>query len=119
MQTSTPARNGQKLLIADTLPLKVKNRSVITSYSIHYTKLYEDSLAAVIEAESSLLAEQMGHLAAGVVERVSGRLEKLKDIAWCLRVDILSNVKKIRDLLIQSPAVPSMLTLSVFSYNFV
>jgi len=73
-----------------------------------------DSLAAVIEAESSLLAEQMGHLAAGVVERVSGRLEKLKDIAWCLRADILSNVKKIRDLLIQSPAVPSMLTLSVF-----
>jgi len=73
-----------------------------------------DSLAAVIEAETGLLAEQMGHLAAHIVERVSDRLEKLRDITWCLKADILSNTKKIQDLLVHSPAPPSMASLSVF-----
>jgi glucosamine--fructose-6-phosphate aminotransferase (isomerizing) len=73
-----------------------------------------DSLAAVIETETGLMAAQIGHLAADVAERVSGRLEKLKDITWCLKADILSNMEKIRDLLINSPAPPSMTTLSVF-----
>jgi glucosamine--fructose-6-phosphate aminotransferase (isomerizing) len=73
-----------------------------------------DSLAAVIEAETGLLAQQMGHLAADVVERVSDRLEKLKDITWCLRADILANTKKVRDLLVHHPAPPSMASLSVF-----
>jgi glucosamine--fructose-6-phosphate aminotransferase (isomerizing) len=73
-----------------------------------------DSLAAIIETETGLLAEQMGYLAADVVKRASDRLEKLKDIAWCLQADILCNTKKIRDLLALSPAPYSKSTLGVF-----
>jgi glutamine---fructose-6-phosphate transaminase (isomerizing) len=73
-----------------------------------------EGLAAVIEAESALLAEQMGYLAADIVQRVSNRLEKLRDITWCLKADILSNTEKIRHLLLHSPAPSSMSTLSVF-----
>ena len=73
-----------------------------------------DSLAAVIETESGLLAEQMGCLAAGAVERVFNRHEKLRDITWYLKADILSNTKKIKDLLVHCPGPLSRRTLSVF-----
>jgi len=73
-----------------------------------------ERLSAVIEAETGLLAEQMGYLAADIVERVSDHLEKLKDITWFLKTDILSNTKKIRDLLAHNPSPPSMATVSVF-----
>jgi glucosamine--fructose-6-phosphate aminotransferase (isomerizing) len=73
-----------------------------------------DNLAAVIQTESGLLAEQMGRLPAPIVEQASARLEKLKDITWCLKNDILANTKKIRDLLAHIPVPPSKSTLGVF-----
>jgi glucosamine--fructose-6-phosphate aminotransferase (isomerizing) len=73
-----------------------------------------ERLSAVIKAETGLLAEQAGYLAADVAERASGRLEKLKDIAWFLKTDILSNMKKIRDLLAHHPSPPSPTAVSVF-----
>ena len=80
----------------------------------HQIERLANSLSAVTETQTALLAEKMGHLPADVVEQVSHRLEKLKDITWCLKADILSNTKKIRDLLVNSPASPSMAALKVF-----
>ena len=73
-----------------------------------------ERLSAVIEAETGLMTEQMGHLAADVVERVWDRLEKLKDITWFLKTDILSNLKKIGGLLAHNPSPPSVATVSLF-----
>ena len=77
-------------------------------------KQLADSLTAVIENETGLLAGQMGRLAADIAKGASDRLEKLKDITWCLEADILSNSKKIRDLMIHGPAPASVSALSVF-----
>ena len=51
-------------------------------------------LGAIIETETGMLAEQMGHLSAERVDLISHRIEKLKDIKWSLDTDILSNTKK-------------------------
>jgi glucosamine--fructose-6-phosphate aminotransferase (isomerizing) len=71
-------------------------------------------LGAVIKAETDLLADEMGHLAAERVDLISHRLEKLKDINWCLDTDILSNTKKIRDFLANSYEPPSFSSVSLF-----
>lgn len=73
-----------------------------------------ESLATVVETETGLLAEQMGRLAAERVERISARLEKLRDITWCLKADILANIKKIHDLSGHSPGPLSRSTLNMY-----
>ena len=50
-------------------------------------------MGAIIQTETDLLAEQMGRLSAELVDLISNRIEKLKDIAWSLESDILSNTK--------------------------
>ncbi len=71
-------------------------------------------LGAIIQTETDLLAEQMGRLSAELVDLISNRIEKLKDIAWSLESDILSNTKKIRNFLIHSPEPPSLPSVSMF-----
>ncbi|MEJ2729734.1 MAG: SIS domain-containing protein [Deltaproteobacteria bacterium] len=71
-------------------------------------------LGAIIQTETDLLAGQMGHLSAELVDLISHRIEKLKDIAWSLENEILSNLKKIRDLLACSPQPTSRTSISVF-----
>jgi glucosamine--fructose-6-phosphate aminotransferase (isomerizing) len=71
-------------------------------------------LRAIIQTETDLLAEQMGHLSTGSVDLISLRIEKLKDIAWSLKNDILSNTKKIQNFLIHSPEPPSLTGVSMF-----
>jgi glucosamine--fructose-6-phosphate aminotransferase (isomerizing) len=71
-------------------------------------------LEAIIQTETDLLAEQMGRLSAERVDLISLRIEKLKDIAWSLDSDILSNTKKIRDFLDPSPEPPSLTSVSMF-----
>jgi len=71
-------------------------------------------LGAIIQTETDLLAEQMGRLSAERVDLISLRIEKLKDIAWSLDSDILSNTKKIRNFLIHSPEPPSLTGVSTF-----
>jgi glucosamine--fructose-6-phosphate aminotransferase (isomerizing) len=62
-----------------------------------YLEQLTNRLGTIIKAETDLLAEQMGHLSAERVDRISHRLEKVKDLNWRLDTDILSNTKKIRD----------------------
>ena len=71
-------------------------------------------LEKIIQTETDLLAEQMGRLSAEGVDLISYRIEKLKDIAWSLDNDILSNTKKIRDFLAHSSEPPSMISVSRF-----
>ena len=49
-------------------------------------------LNAIIEGEEELLADRMGRLAPPKVTLMSLCLERLKDIAWCIRNEILSNI---------------------------
>jgi glucosamine--fructose-6-phosphate aminotransferase (isomerizing) len=57
-----------------------------------------DRLTAMVEAEAKLLADHMGRIPAQKVELMAAQIEKLKDIAWCIRREILDNIKKIGDL---------------------
>jgi glucosamine--fructose-6-phosphate aminotransferase (isomerizing) len=79
-----------------------------------YLEQLTNRLGTIIKAETDLLAEQMGHLSAERVDRISHRLEKVKDLNWRLDTDILSNTKKIRDLLVNSPEPPSLSSVSIF-----
>jgi glucosamine--fructose-6-phosphate aminotransferase (isomerizing) len=71
-------------------------------------------LGAIIETETGLLAGQMGRLSSERVDLISLRIEKLKDIAWCLETDILSNIRKISDFLIHTLEGSSRTGVSVF-----
>jgi len=75
---------------------------------------FTDRLGAVIQTETHLLTEQMGRLPAERVDLISLRLEKLRDIAWSLKNDILSNTKKIRDFLVHCAEPPSLTGVSRF-----
>ncbi|MCG6894402.1 MAG: SIS domain-containing protein [Desulfobacteraceae bacterium] len=55
-------------------------------------------LEKLIEQESTVFQEQMGRLSVTEVEAMGRCLEDLKDIAWCLRVEILENIDKVRKL---------------------
>ncbi len=79
-----------------------------------FLKQLTNRLGSLIKAETDLLAEQMGHLSAERVDLISHRLEKVKDINWCLESDILLNTKKIRDLLVNSPEPPSLSSVGIF-----
>jgi glucosamine--fructose-6-phosphate aminotransferase (isomerizing) len=58
-----------------------------------------ERLTDVFEAESKMLTDHMGHLRAPKVELMAARIEKLKDISWCIHREILDNIKKIDALL--------------------
>ncbi len=55
-------------------------------------------LTAVADAEARMLAEQMGRIPSEKVELMLGRIETLRDIAWCLNAEILKNIQKINAL---------------------
>ena len=77
-------------------------------------KRLANHLKTIIQTETDLLAEQMGHLSAQRVDLISLRIEKLKDIAWSVDRDILSNTKKIQKFLVHSPEPPSPPSVSMF-----
>ena len=67
-------------------------------------KLQEDlfkaaaRLSDVIDREDRALAKQMGHLATAEMDILTDHLERVKDIAWCLRAELEENIKKTKDL---------------------
>ena len=71
-------------------------------------------LAALTTTESNLLAEQMGHLSAERVDLMVRAIEQLKDIHWRLENDILTNCKKIQNLLARSSKRPSLASVCLF-----
>jgi glucosamine--fructose-6-phosphate aminotransferase (isomerizing) len=57
-----------------------------------------ERLGAVIGAETKLLADHLGRLAAQKVELMTARIERLKDIAWCIRNEVINNINRTKDL---------------------
>ena len=78
------------------------NESFFTIYTNPQTRSDIAELAAfvlqIIEQEQRLLVEKMGHLSTADVNMMSGRIENLKDIAWCLKREILANIEKVSQL---------------------
>ena len=73
---------------------------------------FGDRLAAVTATEVKNLADFMGRLPAQKIELMARRIEKLKDAAWCIRNELLDNLKKIDFLLngFKSQLQPSMVS---------
>ncbi len=76
--------------------------------------LYSDRLDGIIDTESKLLAGDMGLLESDVVQTMARRIEKLKDASWCLKAEILNNIKKTTDLQSASLKQPTLTTVSIF-----
>ncbi len=58
-----------------------------------------ETLSSLLNREQTLLAEQAGSLESQTVDAVSKSIETLKDIIWCLNVELAGNIEKIRDLM--------------------
>jgi glucosamine--fructose-6-phosphate aminotransferase (isomerizing) len=71
-------------------------------------------LSGVAHDEAQSLAKHMGHIPTEKVKRMSARIEKLKDIAWCLQSEIIDNLEKIRDLSKGLREAPTLSALSMF-----
>jgi len=57
-----------------------------------------DRLDRLVRQEEGLLSDRMGLLDVETVRVLSGRIELLKDIAWCLSAEVLENLSKVRAL---------------------
>ncbi|MEX1326275.1 MAG: SIS domain-containing protein [Desulfobacterales bacterium] len=57
-----------------------------------------DRLTDIIAAEEQLISEHMGHIPVQTLELMTTQIEKIKDIAWCIRWEIINNVQKIKEL---------------------
>ena len=76
------------------------------------------SLAALLaeraEVEGRRFGEHMGRLSGADADRMSQQIERLRDIAWCLRAETLGNLAKVRELAAGSGGKVSARALPVF-----
>lgn len=56
------------------------------------------ALAEQAEAEGRQFDDVMGRLNAADVDKMALRIDRLRDIAWCLRAEILTNIAKVNEL---------------------
>lgn len=56
---------------------------------------FSSRLLKVANRETAFFTEQMGSLEAKHVDILSNRIEDLKDISWCINVEITRNIKKV------------------------
>ncbi|MEE4112550.1 MAG: SIS domain-containing protein, partial [Desulfobacteraceae bacterium] len=56
-------------------------------------------LSALRQREQARLTQTMGSLETHVVEIISTRIEALKDMCWCLDVELAGNIERIRSLM--------------------
>ncbi len=73
-----------------------------------------ERLAGIVTTEAKILADHMGRLPARKVELMAAGIEKLKDITWCIRCEILDNLKKIDALLNGSQKQPPPSVVNAF-----
>jgi len=66
------------------------------------------------EAEGRRFGEHVGRLSAADADRMSQQVERLRDIAWCLRAEVLGNLAKVRELAAGSGDAVSTQALLVF-----
>jgi glucosamine--fructose-6-phosphate aminotransferase (isomerizing) len=90
-------------------------------YNLFINEEMQDKLAKLagclsnsIDAEVKLLSDNMGHLETKDVDTISKRIENLKDIAWCLKSEIIDNLKKVNNLLSLSQTPPTFSSVNIF-----
>jgi glucosamine--fructose-6-phosphate aminotransferase (isomerizing) len=71
-------------------------------------------MARIIDSETNQLTATIGHLDTAKVDVMSDRIENLKDIAWYLGSEILTNVKKIKDLITHPEGHKNLNTTKLF-----
>ena len=77
-------------------------------------KSLREQLNALIEKEAHTLQDQIGYLSADDAEIVDRRIEKIKDIAWCLKVELLDNITKTRALMGDGDLAQSVEAVKIF-----
>jgi len=70
-----------------------------------------ENLSDIIDREAALLEDRMGYLQSREVDVISGHIEVLRDIAWCLGREIGDNIGKIRYLISQADASPASIKI--------
>ncbi len=90
---------GQLFKTAQTLKLE----SVFTKLFSNDEKVIQltniiDSVNQIILDQENEFKKSISHLGSSDVDIVSMRIEKLKDIFWCLKKEILDNITAIKDL---------------------
>jgi len=90
-------------------------------YNLFISEEMQDELAKLagllsnrINVEVKLLSDNMGHLETRDVDTISQRIEKLKDIAWCLNSEIIGNLEKVNNLLSLSENPPTFSSVNIF-----
>lgn len=69
---------------------------IVHNQSIRNTLIeFSNSLSKIIDRESRIMENQMGHLASVDLEIMAEHIDRLKDILWRLTKEIEDNVKKI------------------------
>ncbi len=71
-------------------------------------------LADFAEKEFKKLNDQMGFLASHDVDVISSRIEKIKDIAWCFRMELVENIRKVKKLMAKNSQDLTPYRVSVF-----
>jgi glucosamine--fructose-6-phosphate aminotransferase (isomerizing) len=65
------------------------------------------ALTQQADAEGRQFEDVMGRLNAADVDIMAARIDRLRDIAWCLQAEILANIAKVRNLLNASDHPPT------------
>ncbi|MBF0468349.1 MAG: glutamine--fructose-6-phosphate aminotransferase, partial [Desulfamplus sp.] len=76
--------------------------------------LIGQQLSVMIEKEVSDINSSMVEISAADVEAVLKRIEKIKDISWCISREILENIGRIRQLLVNGCSPVSMSQVLAF-----
>jgi len=71
-------------------------------------------LLNIVDAQVKLLSDNTGHLETRDVDTISQRIENLKDIAWCLNLEIIDNLKKVNNLLSLCQTPPTFSSVNIF-----
>ena len=72
------------------------------------------ALAEHAETEGRQFDDAMGRLNAADADVMALRIDRLRDIAWCLRAEILANIAKVRGLMNGVAAPPAVEAVAVF-----
>ncbi len=71
-------------------------------------------LDRIIDTEARKLSEHIGRIAQPTAELMSARIERLKDVTWCIHNEILKNIDKIKALSRDLNQPPQFSAIAVF-----
>ncbi|CAN2042983.1 glutamine---fructose-6-phosphate transaminase (isomerizing) [Candidatus Magnetomoraceae bacterium gMMP-1] len=104
---------GGKKLISDLWKISKDLKKQDSFYDLFKNKkLQKDFLAlserlqGILQKENQLFSRNIGHLSSSSTKAVLSRIENLKDLVWCLKIEVLDNIKKIKSLTINGDPFP-------------